>query len=104
MFVHMVFFWLKSDAPPTAPSAMAADCRDLLGRIPGVRHVWAGGPAGTPRDIVDNSYAVGLTVILDDVKGHDVYQEHALHKEFISRHKPHWQRVQVYDFVDDRTR
>ena len=52
----------------------------------------------TPRDVVDNSYGVGLTVVLDDVKGHDVYQEHPLHKEFIARNKPNWKRVQIYDF------
>jgi hypothetical protein len=52
----------------------------------------------TPREVVDNTYDVGLCVALDDVAGHDVYQEHPLHKEFIARNKDHWQRVQIYDF------
>lgn len=39
----------------------------------------------TPREVVDNSYVVGLTVILDDTAGHDVYQEHPLHKDFGAR-------------------
>ena len=39
----------------------------------------------TPRDVVDNSYDVGLCVVLDDSAGHDVYQEHPLHKEFIAQ-------------------
>ena len=37
--------------------------------------------------------------LLDDAAAHDVYQEHALHQEFIQRNKPHWARVQVYDFI-----
>ena len=44
----------------------------------------------TPRDVVDNSYDVGLCVVLDDDAGHDVYQEPHLHKEFIARNKANW--------------
>ena len=98
MFVHTVYFWVKPETSAAAVEQLENDCRTLLSRIPTVRHVWAGKPAGTPRDVVDNSYAVGLTVVLDDAAGHDVYQEHALHKEFIARNKPNWSRIQVYDF------
>ncbi|MEI6083282.1 MAG: Dabb family protein [Verrucomicrobiota bacterium] len=100
MFIHSVYFWLKSDAPASAQRQLLADCREYLAKIPTVRQLWAGVPAMTPRVVVDNSYAVGLTVILDDAAGHDVYQEHPLHKEFGARNKPHWSRVQVYDAVE----
>jgi hypothetical protein len=50
--------------------------------------------------VVDNSYDVGLCVILDDVAGHDVYQTHPLHQQFIDRNKENWLRVQVRDFVE----
>jgi hypothetical protein len=36
--------------------------------------------------------------VLDDVAGHDEYQVHPLHLEFIARNKAHWKRVQIYDF------
>jgi hypothetical protein len=98
MFVHVVCFWLSPSAPEGARQQLAADCNTYLARIPGVRHVWAGRPAMTPRDVVDNSYDVGLCVVLDDAAGHDVYQQHPLHKEFIARNKPHWKRIQIYDF------
>lgn len=98
MFVHMVFFWLKQGTPDAAGAQLLDDCQTYLGKIPSVRHVWAGRPAMTPRDVVDNSYDVGLCVALDDAAGHDVYQEHPLHKEFIARNKPNWQRLQIYDF------
>jgi hypothetical protein len=99
MFVHTVFFWLKPDAPASAREQLANDCRNYLGKIPTVRQLWAGVPAMTPRDVVDNSYAVGLTVVLEDSAGHDVYQQHDLHMQFIARNKQHWQRVQVYDYA-----
>jgi hypothetical protein len=99
MFVHNVFFWVKPGTTDAQRKALLADCTALLGKIPGVRSLWAGRPAMTPRDVVDNSYDIGLCVVFDDVKGHDVYQEHGLHKQFIANHKPIWQRVQVYDFA-----
>lgn len=99
MFVHVVYFWLNEGTPDSARQQLAVDCETYLGKIPSVRHLWAGGPAMTPRPVVDNSYDVGLCVVLDDAAGHDVYQEHPLHKEFIARNKPHWKRVQIYDFA-----
>ena len=98
MFVHVVYFWLNPGTPETPRQQLVADCTTYLGKIPTVRHLWAGRPAMTPRDVVDNSYDVGLCVVLDDEPGHAVYQEHPLHKEFIARNKPNWKRVQVYDF------
>jgi hypothetical protein len=100
MFIHTVYFWLKPGTPEEARAQLVRDCREYLGKVPSVRHLWAGLPAMTPREVVDNSYAVGLTVILDDTSGHDVYQEHPLHKDFIARNKEHWQRVQIYDHVE----
>lgn len=100
MFIHTVYFWLKPGTTDAARQQLLQDCRTMLTKIPTVRQLWAGPPAMTPRDIVDNSYAVGLTVILDDAAGHDVYQVHPLHKEFGDRNRAHWSRVQVYDAVE----
>lgn len=100
MFIHTVYFWLKSDAPESAQPQLIADCRDYLSPIPTVRQLWTGAPAHTPRDVVDNSYACGLTVLFDDAAGHDVYQDHPLHQQFIARNEAHWQRVQVYDYTE----
>lgn len=101
MLIHVVYFWLTDDAPADEARRLAESCRTLLGKVPTVRQLWAGGPADTPRrDIIDDSYSVALIVILDDAdKSHDVYQEHPLHKEFIARHKAHWKKVQIYDSV-----
>lgn len=99
MFIHTVYFWLKPGTSEDARAQLVHDCREYLGKIPTVKHIWAGIPAMTPRDVVDNSYGVGLTVVLEDHKGHDVYQVHDLHTQFIARNKQYWARVQVYDFV-----
>jgi hypothetical protein len=99
MFIHTVYFWMKNNANEAHRRQLIDDARNYLGKIPTVRHLWAGVPAMTPRDVVDNSYGVGLTVVLDDSSGHDVYQVHELHKQFIERNKANWDRVQIYDFI-----
>ena len=99
MFVHTVFFWFKPGTRDAAREQLLRDCATYLSKIPSVRQLYSGPPAGTPRDVVDNSYAAGLTVLFDDAAGHDVYAVHPLHLEFIERNKAHWERVQIYDFV-----
>ncbi|HSU67707.1 MAG TPA: Dabb family protein [Tepidisphaeraceae bacterium] len=99
MFVHTVFFWMKPGVSDADRKKLVSECMEFLGAVPTVRQIWAGVPAQTPRDVVDNSYDVGLTVVLDDKAGHDVYQEHASHLEFIKRNKHTWERVRVYDYL-----
>jgi hypothetical protein len=99
MFVHTVYFWLKAGTSDPARDQLVRDCRDYLGKIPSVKQLLVGVPAMTPREVVDNSYGVGLTVVLGDSAGHDLYQAHELHKQFIERNKRHWERVQIYDYV-----
>jgi hypothetical protein len=99
MFVHIVFFWLDPATPEPARRQLLDDCPQFLRPIPGVRELWAGPPAQTPRPVVDNSYDVGLCVVLADKAAHDVYQAHDLHRQFIERNRQHWKRIQVYDFV-----
>jgi hypothetical protein len=98
MFIHTVYFWLSDAAGDDVRQRMLTDCTELLAKIPCARHTWAGRAAMTPRDVVDNTYTIGLCVALEDSKAHDEYQVHPLHKEFLARYKQFWKRVQIYDF------
>lgn len=93
----MVFFWLKPETDEALKQNMIDDCHELLGSMPMVKQLWAGTAAGTPREIVDNSYSVGLIVHLEDAAAHDQYQTHENHQAFIQRYKDHWARVLVFD-------
>lgn len=99
MFIHTVYFWLNDGVGEDVRRRMLTDCVELMSRIPAVRQVWSGEPAMTPREVVDNSYSVGLCVVLDDANAHDEYQAHPMHKEFLSRYKQFWKKIQVYDFL-----
>lgn len=98
-FVHIVFFWLKDNATDETIQQLIDDCKHYLGSIETVRKIQVGQPAGTPRDVVDNSYKVSLIVHFDDKSGHDYYQNADQHLKFIERNKDYWERVQVYDML-----
>lgn len=100
MFIHTVYFWLKPGTSEAQRDQLVHDCRRLLGDVDQVERLWTGLPANTPRDIVDNTYAVGLTILFRDREAQEIYQNHELHHRFIERNSPHWERVQVYDYVD----
>jgi hypothetical protein len=101
-FIHMVLFWLEEGMPEAAAQQVIDDSRRLLASIPTVRFLAVGRTAGTPRDVVDNSYHVGLVVHFDDKAGHDAYQKAEEHLEFIRRNEAVWARVQVYDLVPEQ--
>ncbi len=98
-FIHNVFFYLDENASTAQKEQLIADCKSLLGSIKTVRHLFVGIPAGTPRDVVDNSYGVNLIVYFDGVEGHHYYQKAEEHLQFIERNKKTWKRVQIYDTI-----
>lgn len=96
-FFHAVYFFPRPDAQPGDADELLAGCKGFLANIPGVTYFAVGTPAGTPRDVVDNSYLVALLVGYADQAGHDLYQDHPDHLAFIAACKHLWSRVQVYD-------
>ncbi len=99
MFTHVVLFWLKDSAPANAKQQLIDDCRNYLGKIAELKFFDVGNPAMTPREVVDNTYSVGLLTVFADQAGHDAYQTDPLHLEFIARNKANWDRVKIYDFI-----
>jgi len=97
MLVHTVYFWLK----PELTAAQRADFRrgvESLGGIKAVEKIYVGTPAATgKRPIIDDSYAVALTVLCKDVAAHDAYQVDPIHLGFVEQFKACWTRVQIYD-------
>lgn len=98
-FIHCVFFTLKPGTPDTEIDSLIGDAQALLAKIPSVRRIDSGRrDPRFNRDVNDKDYTVGLLVCFDDKDGHDIYADHPLHLEFLSRHKAHWASVRVFDF------
>ena len=97
--VHHVFFWLKN---PDSKEDLARLLEGLrtLAKIETVRAVHFGVPASTEkRDVVDNSFSASEILFFDDTAGQKIYQDHPIHKKFVSDCSHLWERVVVYDAI-----
>ncbi len=78
-------------------AAFEADA-NALSKIETVRSLHIGKPAATPhRPVIQTDYDYNLTVVLDDVDGHNLYQDHALHHDFVANQKAFFTQVRVFD-------
>src|SRR5690625_278320 len=97
MITHIVILWLKDESADMRRKLL--DGAAKLGAIPGVLEFRTGGMIPGTREIVDNSFAVGLSMTFPDQAAADYYQEHPIHQEFVEKYvKPLTSRVVVYDF------
>ena len=101
MFNHTVHFWLKPDTTDAQRTRFVAGLK-ALADSPNIATVSARKPAGTPRDVVDNSYDYQLFVTFESQAAHDAYQseDDAAHATFIASFKSLFDRVVIYDSVD----
>lgn len=98
MFVHCVYFWLRSDLSQAEIEIFTDGLESLVG-IEYVRTGYYGVPAATDRPIIDRSYSYGLVCAFDDEEGHDAYQVHPTHDGFREECARLWDEVKIYDFV-----
>lgn len=96
MFVHTVYFWLKKDLSANDRAAFMEGVASLTG-IASTSAVYIGTPADTHRPVVDRTYDVALTVLLEDPAAHDAYQIDPIHKTFVENFGTCWEKVVIYD-------
>ena len=97
-FVHNVYFWVHHSITDAERIAFHEGVQKLA-RCKTVLNGFMGPPAGTLRDVVDNTYDYALVLFFRNKKDHDTYQEDPDHHAFIDQFKHLWQRVQVYDHL-----
>ncbi len=97
-FVHTVLFWLVDETMPTR-GQFVTEVMKYLKEIDVIRTRHLGRPAGTDREVVDNSYSYCMIVTFDSKEDHDIYQEHEAHRQFVANASSLWNRVQVYDSI-----
>lgn len=95
-FIHTVFFWFEEDADPKLkedfPNGLEA-----LAKVDVIQDVYYGPAAGTPREVVDNSYDYAWVVHFASKEDQDKYQVDPIHLAFIEKYKSLWKDVKVYD-------
>ena len=97
-FVHTVYFWLKDDNPELV-NDFINNGLPALAKVPSIQSVSWGPPAGTPREVVDNSYDIAWIVNFASAEDQDAYQVDSLHVVFVDKYKSIFEKVQVYDNI-----
>ena len=96
-FVHVVYFWLKPGLTEAEVAKFEEGLRKMLEDSEHASTGHVGKPAGTPRDVVDNSYDYSLIVTFDDADSHEAYQTEPAHDRFREINDRFTDRVQIYD-------
>ena len=99
-FLHTVHFWLKEGLTEQEKHDVLEGIRSLADS-PNVSRLSVRVPAGTPREVVDNSYDFQLVCEFDSSELHDAYQsaEDEARQNFIQNYKDRWTKVLIYDSV-----
>lgn len=100
MFVHAVYFWLRSDLGAAQMKQFEAGIHALRA-IDVVHAGYIGVPAATNRPIIERGYSRALVLVFKDEKAHDAYQVHPVHDRFRAECSSLWTKVQIYDSVGD---
>jgi hypothetical protein len=97
VIVHNVYFALKDNSAAAREKLLAA-CRTHLTNHPGEVYFAAGTLAEEmTRPVNDRDFDVALTIVFEDQKAHDQYQEAARHQQFIAENRENWKKVRVFD-------
>lgn len=98
MITHVVVFW--TDKPYAGNREKLLEGAAKLGEIPGVLNFRSGKPVPSVRAVVDDSFAVAISMDFENQEAADTYQDHPMHHAFIEQYvKPYSKRFIVYDFA-----
>ena len=97
MITHVVIFW--TDKPHSQNRASLLAGARMLGQIPGVLEFRCGIPVPGTRAVLDDSFAVAISMTFKNQADADAYQVHPIHLEFVETCcKPYAKRLVVYDW------
>jgi hypothetical protein len=98
-FIHHVYFWLKDPGNPLHLEQLV----EGLTRLTQVKTICSwhiGKPAGTTREVIDQSYAVSWLLFFNSREDQDSYQADPIHLRFVDECSALWSKVVVYDTID----
>ena len=99
-FLHHVYFWLNEPQNPAARKEFLTALKKMEA-IPTIKKSYIGTTAGTPRDVVDNSWTFYWMATFDNKAGWQVYEDHPIHDEFRKKASL-WKKVLVYDVIPQK--
>ncbi len=101
-FVHSVYFWLKNPDSESDKKEFLASLEKFIQSSKYITSYHIAPPAGTPREVVDNTYSYNLVATFESAELQDLYQKEDVHLAFIEEASHLWDRVQIYDSYPGR--
>jgi hypothetical protein len=98
MLFHHVLFWLKPETTEEQKAAFKKALETLV-KVETVKTLHVGEPAPISRAVVDTTYTFSLVISFEDLAGHDVYQVHPIHKQFLEEFRVYFDKVIIYDSI-----
>ena len=99
-FAHVVLFWLNNPDSVEDKAAFEESITRFINSSQYVQTMHLGEPAGTPREVVDNSYTYCMIVTFASKEDQDKYQVEDVHKQFVEESKHLWKEVKVFDSMN----
>lgn len=96
-FVHSVYFFLNNPDNEDENELFLKNLNEFLENSQYLTSYHVAPPAGTDREVVDNSYHYNLVVTFNTKEEQDKYQTEEAHLKFIETSKHLWNKVQIYD-------
>ena len=96
-FVHSVYFWLKNPENQSDRQEFLQALNTFISSSKYITSYHIAPPAGTPREVVDNTYTFNLIATFETAELQDLYQKEDVHLKFIEDASHLWERVQIYD-------
>jgi hypothetical protein len=97
---HVVLLWLNEPGNAAVKQKMIATARTFPHEIPGILAMSIGDAVPSSRDVVDDSFDLGLVIRFKDKAALDAYEKHPVHvkaaKEVLA---PNASKLKVYDVV-----
>ena len=98
--IHTVFLWLKNPGDDRQRTQLIR-ATERLRTIPGIVELRLGEAVASDRDIVDDSFDVGIYFYFSDLAAMQRYLVHPTHKAVVERDiRPVVDRIVVHDFED----
>jgi hypothetical protein len=95
---HVVLLWLNEPGNAAVKEKMIATARTFPREIPGILGMSIGDALPSSREVVDDSFDLGLVIRFKDQAALDAYEKHPLHvkaaKEVLA---PNASKFKVYD-------
>lgn len=98
IFVHHVLFYLKNPGS-AADKAKLLEGLNKLAKVPTIKMVHIGTPAGTTRDVIERSYTYSWLCFFDSPADEESYQKHPIHDDFRNNYASLWEKVVIYDSI-----